>query len=146
MQKLEREDIVGILKNEHNIVRANFKMILESNSPMRDVYSQTAEAMLNHFNGEEKLVFPAFESNKGSLKLVYALYEEHGIVRKQISELNSLTAASENERWLAKAMVISALLEPHFALEESQVFPKAEKMLTIEQREAVGRRYKNKQF
>jgi hemerythrin-like domain-containing protein len=146
MQKLERDDIVSILKNEHNVVRANFKKILENKSPIRDIYSQTAEAVLNHFNGEEKLVFPAFESNKDSLTVVYALYEEHGLVRKQISELNSLTAASENDRWLAKAMVINSLLESHFALEESQVFPKAENMLTIEQREDIGRRYKNKQF
>jgi hemerythrin-like domain-containing protein len=74
------------------------------------------------------------------------LYEEHGIVRKQISELNSLTSASETDRWLAKAMVLNALLEPHFELEESQVFPKAQNMLTNEEREELGKRYKNKQF
>jgi hemerythrin-like domain-containing protein len=146
MQKLEREDIVSILKSEHDLVRNNFKKILESSSPMRDIYSPTAEAILNHFTGEEKLVFPKFEADKDSTTVVYALYEEHGIVRKQISEMSSLTGASDNERWMAKAMVLNALLESHFELEENQVFPKAENMLTTDEREDLGKRYKNKQF
>ncbi len=146
MQKLEKEDIVNILKTEHDVVRNNFKKILESRVPLRDVYSQTAQAILNHFTGEEKLVFPKFENNKDSITTVYALWEEHGIVRKQISELDSITSASDNERWLAKAMVLDALLEPHFGLEERQVFPKAESMLTVDEREELGRRYKNRQF
>jgi hemerythrin superfamily protein len=145
LQKMEKQDIVDILKNEHNLVRNNFKKIVESNMPLEDVYSQTANAILNHFNGEEKLVFPRFESNKESVTVVYALLEEHGIIRKQISELNEL-AASDNERWLGKAMVINALLEAHFELEENQVFPKAENMLTGEEREEAGTLYKNKQF
>ncbi len=146
MQKLEKEDIVSILKSEHDLVRNNFKQILESSTPMRDIYSPTADAILNHFTGEEKLVFPKFEADKDSTTVVYALYEEHGIIRKQISELSSLTGASDNKRWMAKAMVLNSLLESHLALEETKIFPKAENMLTTEQREDLGKRYKNKQF
>jgi hemerythrin-like domain-containing protein len=146
MQKLEKEDIVAILKAEHDVVRNNFKKILASESPLRDIFSQTADAILNHFNGEEKLVFNKFENINESTKTIYALYEEHGIVRKQISELISITAASDNERWLAKAMVLDALLEPHFMLEENQIFPQAEKLLSDDEREELGRLYKNRQF
>lgn len=146
MQKMEKEDIVNILKNEHNVVRNNFRKMLAQDSPMKDVYSPTADAILNHFNGEEKLVFPKFESNNDSLKIVYALLEEHGIIRKQISELSAMSTASDNEKWLGKAMVLNALLESHFELEENQVFPKAENMLTDEERKEAGELYKNKQF
>jgi len=145
MQKMEKEDIVNILKNEHNLVRNNFRKILAQDSPMKDVYSPTADAILNHFNGEEKLVFPKFGGNKETLRVVYALLEEHGVIRKQISELSAMSA-SDNEKWLGKAMVINSLLEAHFELEENQVFPKAENMLTDEEREEAGTLYKNKQF
>lgn len=145
MQKLEKTDIIDILKNEHNNVRSNFKKILSRDAQMRLIYSQTADAVLNHFNGEEKLVFPRFESNKDAITIVYALLEEHGIIRKQISELNDIDA-SDSERWLAKAMVINGLLEAHFMFEENQAFTKTEELLTSEERAEAGTLYRNKQF
>ena len=145
MQKLEREDIVNILKSEHNLVRDNFQKIIENNMPMTEIYKQTADAILNHFNGEEKLVFPKFSSNKETLRVVYALLEEHGVIRKQISELRAMSA-SDNEKWLGKALVLNDLLEVHFSREEHQVFPKAEDLLTTEERAEAGTLYKNKQF
>jgi hemerythrin-like domain-containing protein len=112
---------------------------------MRTLFSQTADAVMNHFNGEEKLVFPKFGGDKETLTVVYALLEEHGIIRKQISELNDL-ASSDNEHWLGKAIVINALLESHFELEENKAFPEAENLLTNDERAEAGTLYKNKQF
>ncbi len=113
---------------------------------MRDVYSQTAAAIMNHFLGEEKLVFPKFENNPETRKLTYELYEEHGIARRIINELSSNEVNPDNERWLAKAKVLGDILNPHFKVEEDDVFPKAKLMLSDEEQKDIGRRYKNKQF
>jgi hypothetical protein len=59
MQQLSSENIVEILKSEHNLVRRNLKKVLAKNIVDQEVISQTASAALNHFNGEEKLVFPS---------------------------------------------------------------------------------------
>ena len=133
------------MKDEHALVRNNFKKILEEKTPLRDVYSQTAAAIMNHFLGEEKLVFPKFESNPETRKLTDNLIEEHSIARRTIKELGSTTATLDNE-WLAKAKGLDDILNAHFKVEEDKVFPKAKLMLSDEEQRDIGRRYKNKQF
>lgn len=114
---------------------------------MKDVYSQTADAIRNHFLGEEKLIFPKFENNPESRTLVNKLYEEHSAARKIINELGSTpTSVSANETWFAKIKGLNNMLDAHFKLEEDEVFPKAENMLTDKEQKNIGKRYKNKQF
>jgi hemerythrin superfamily protein len=139
------ESIVKILKDEHNLVRENFKKILEGNNPMTDIYSQTADAILNHFLGEEKLVFPKFESNPETRRLTHELIEEHALARKTIKELSS-PSTSDNEKWFAKVKVLNDMLDNHFKLEEDDVFPKVGNMLSDKEQKDIGKQYKNKQF
>jgi hemerythrin-like domain-containing protein len=144
MQQLGSENIVEILKNEHNLVRSNLKKVLDGNSVDQEVISQTASAALNHFNGEEKLVFPKFESMPETRRLTFALYEEHGVARKLISDLES--GSMDADRWLAKVKVLDDLVNAHFKDEEEVVFPKAQEMLSAQALEDIGRRYNNQQF
>lgn len=144
MQQLGSENIVEILKSEHNLVRSNLKKVLDGNSVDQEVISQTASAALNHFNGEEKLVFPKFENMPETRRLTFALYEEHGVARKLISDLAS--GAMDADRWLAKVKVLDDLVNAHFKDEEDVVFPKAQEMLNTQALEDIGRRYNNQQF
>lgn len=145
MQQLSSENIVEILKNEHNLVRSNLKKVLDGNNVDQEVISQTASAALNHFTGEEKLVFPKFESMPETRRLTFALYEEHGVARKLISEIASSSTA-DVDRWLARVKVLDDLTGAHFRDEEEVVFPKAQELLTGDALIDIGRRYKNKQF
>jgi hemerythrin superfamily protein len=144
MQQLKSENIVEILKSEHNLVRANLKTILEGNTVNQEVISQTASAALNHFNGEEKLVFPKFESMSETRRLTFALLEEHGVARKLISDLASDTL--DADRWFAKVKVLDDLINAHFTDEETVIFPKAQELLNAQALEDLGRRYNNQQF
>jgi len=144
MQQLS-ENIVEILKSEHDLVRSNLKKVLDGNSVDQDVISQTANAALNHFTGEEKLVFPKFESMQETRRLTYALYEEHGLARKLISEI-AQSSTADTDRWLARIKVLDDLTSAHFRDEEEVVFPKAQEVLDAQTLEEIGRRYKNKQF
>jgi hemerythrin-like domain-containing protein len=145
MQQLGSENIVEILRSEHNLVRSNLKKILDGNTVNMEVCTQTANAALNHFTGEEKLVFPKFESMPETRRLTFALYEEHGLARKLISELGS-SSTTDADKWLAKVKVLDDLTSAHFKDEEEVVFPKAQELLSGEMLEDIGRRYKNKQF
>ena len=78
-------------------------------------------------------------------RLTFALYEEHGLARKLISELGSSTT-TDPDKWLAKVKVLDDLTSAHFRDEEEVVFPKAQELLTGEMLEDIGRCYKNKQF
>ena len=144
MQQMKSENIVEILKSEHNLVRANLKTILEGNTVNQEVISQTASAALNHFNGEEKLVFPKFESMPETRRLTFALLEEHGVARKLISDLAS--GSLDADRWFAKVKVFDDLINAHFNDEETVVFPKAQELLNAQALEDIGRRYNNQQF
>ena len=145
MQQLGSENIVEILKSEHNLVRNNLKKVLDGNTIDQQVISQTANAALNHFTGEEKLVFPKFESMPETRRLTFALYEEHGVARKLISEIGSSSTA-DADKLLAKVKVLDDVVNAHFKDEEDAIFPKAQEMLDTQQLEDIGRRYKNKQF
>ncbi len=144
MQQLSSENIVEILKSEHNLVRRNLKKVLAKNIVDQEVISQTASAALNHFNGEEKLVFPQFESLPETRRLTFALFEEHGVARKLISDLES--GSLDADRWLAKVKVLDDLINAHFKDEEDVVFPKAQELLNAQALEDIGRRYNNQQF
>jgi hemerythrin superfamily protein len=144
MQELKSENIVEILKSEHNLVRTNLKTVLDGNTVNQDIISQTASAALNHFNGEEKLVFPKFESMPETRRLTYALLEEHGVARKLISDLAS--GSLDADRWMAKVKVLDDLVNAHFNDEETVVFPKAQELLNAQELEDLGRRYNNQQF
>jgi hemerythrin-like domain-containing protein len=144
MQQLSSENIVEILKSEHNLVRRNLKKVLAKNIVDQEVISQTASAALNHFNGEEKLVFPQFESMPETRRLTFALFEEHGVARKLISDLES--GSLDADRWLAKVKVLDDLINAHFKDEEDVVFPKAQELLNAQALEDIGRRYNNQQF
>jgi hemerythrin superfamily protein len=144
MQELKSENIVEILKSEHNLVRTNLKTVLDGNTVNQDIISQTASAALNHFNGEEKLVFPKFESMPETRRLTFALLEEHGVARKLISDLAS--GSLDADRWMAKVKVLDDLVNAHFNDEETVVFPKAQELLNAQELEDLGRRYNNQQF
>jgi hemerythrin-like domain-containing protein len=144
MQQLSSENIVEILKSEHNLVRRNLKKVLAKNIVDQEVISQTASAALNHFNCEEKLVFPQFESLPETRRLTFALFEEHGVARKLISDLES--GSLDADRWLAKVKVLDDLINAHFKDEEDVVFPKAQELLNAQAFEDIGRRYNNQQF
>jgi hemerythrin superfamily protein len=144
MQELKSENIVEILKSEHNLVRTNLKTVLDGNTVNQDIISQTASAALNHFNGEEKLVFPKFESMPETRRLTFALLEEHGVARKLISDLAS--GSLDDDRWLAKVKVLDDLVNAHFKDEEDVIFPKAQELLNAQALEDIGRRYNNQQF
>jgi hemerythrin superfamily protein len=145
MQQMKSENIVEILKNEHNLVRSNLKKVLDGNTIDQEVISQTAAAALNHFTGEEKLVFPKFESMPETRRLTFALLEEHGVARKLISEIGSGSTA-DADKWLARIKVLDDLVNAHFKDEEEAIFPKAQELLNTQMLEDIGRRYKNKQF
>ncbi len=78
--------------------------------------------LVNHFEIEEQILFPAIQINLGKLPLVDSLIAQHRQVEDLIAQLRSTPAAALLER-------LCGLLAEHIRREESDLFQMAQSRL-----------------
>ena len=136
----DKDNIFGILKQEHAQVRQNLQRILDANKPMDDLFSQTANVLNAHMRGEEEYLYPRLEDNATTRQMAFVSYEEHNIA-KQL--LNNMGMASDSDRWMAKVRVLYTVINNHIYVEENQVFPKAKEVLFQQTEQEIRTQYLN---
>jgi len=78
--------------------------------------------LVNHFEIEEQILFPAIENSLGKLSLVASLIAEHREVEEIVAQLRSAPTAALLER-------LCGLLSEHIRREESDLFQLAQSRL-----------------
>jgi hemerythrin-like domain-containing protein len=78
--------------------------------------------LVNHFEIEEQILFPAMEGNLGKLSLVSSLIEQHREVDDLVAQLRARPTAGLLER-------LCGLLEEHIRREERDLFEMAQSRL-----------------
>jgi hemerythrin-like domain-containing protein len=78
--------------------------------------------LMNHFEIEERILFPAIENALGKLPLVTGLIAEHRTVEEIVAELRPAPTAELLER-------LCALLSEHIRREENELFQAAQARL-----------------
>jgi hemerythrin-like domain-containing protein len=86
-----------------------------------------------HFENEEQFLLPALTNSTFDQKLSERLLDEHKILRNYIHQLQNNFS---DKRMIE---VFANLLEQHIRFEERIYFPEAEKVLTEEQLEEIGK-------
>src|SRR4030042_5897480 len=81
--------IYDILKIEHKDVKRLFKQIIDEERFQENIYSQIKMALQLHMAGEEKLLYPRLENNAETRTLTLESYEEHGISKKIINDIDN---------------------------------------------------------
>jgi len=79
--------------------------------------------LVNHFEIEEQILFPAMENTLGPLPLVASLIAEHRLLESLIAQLRDVPGAALLER-------LCALLTEHVRREENDLFQMAQARLT----------------
>ncbi|HVT44543.1 MAG TPA: hemerythrin domain-containing protein [Thermoanaerobaculia bacterium] len=98
-----------------------------------------------HSTLEEEIFYPAFRDaaeKKDDQQLFFEATEEHHVVDLVLPELKSTDPSTE--QFGAKATVLKELIEHHVEEEESQMFPKARKLLGAAALEDLGARMKER--
>ena len=138
-------DAIALLKEDHKKVRGLLGRLEASSvraAGRREELVQTIERELKiHSKIEEEIFYPAFREaakKHDDKKLYHEAIEEHHVVDTVLAELKDAEPASEP--FAAKAKVLKDLVEHHAEEEETEMFPRARKLMGREELVKLGAR------
>jgi hemerythrin-like domain-containing protein len=127
-------DWCDALKTEHAMTLAIFDKIeaTDDNQAMAraTLLAKLKYALDKHAHQEENVIYPALRQ-ANSAHDADALTSEHGYVKTYLYELETISKTSPE--WLARVRDFRAMIEEHMRMEENEVFPAFQKVLSPEQ-------------
>jgi hemerythrin superfamily protein len=124
-------DWAEALKTEHAMTLAIFDKIEATDDSQGiargSLLMKLKYALDKHAHQEENVIYPALRQANQAHD-ADALNAEHGYVKTYLYELETLSNTSPE--WLARVRDFRAMLEEHMRMEENEVFPAFQKMLT----------------
>jgi hemerythrin-like domain-containing protein len=137
------KDAITLLKQDHQKVRellGQLEETTEKATGKREKLLATIEQELAiHTRIEEEIFYPAFREaarKKDDAKLYYEAVEEHHVVDLVLPEIKG--ADVESDEFAAKAKVLKDLVEHHAEEEETEMFPRARKLMDREELLRLG--------
>ncbi|HXH02284.1 MAG TPA: hemerythrin domain-containing protein [Candidatus Competibacteraceae bacterium] len=95
--------------------------------PCFEYFREESEA---HFNGEEQVLFPAFEACTGMRAgPTHVMRQEHAQLRGLLEAMTQALAQRDREQYLGLADTLMILLQQHNLKEEQVLYPMAEQVL-----------------
>jgi hemerythrin superfamily protein len=138
-------DALKLLKTDHKKVKTLFGEVEElgdrASAQRKKLFQQIDQELTIHSKIEETIFYPEFRrrANKGEEKEeVLEAYEEHGIVKTIIGELENLDP--KDETYKPKLSVLKELVEHHVREEEHNMFPMARELFDENELEEIGER------
>jgi hemerythrin-like domain-containing protein len=111
----------------------------------KDLLSEIENEVKVHTTVEEEIFYPAFKKavrSKSDQEIYFEAIEEHHVVDLVIPEIKSTDAASE--QFGAKATVLKDLIEHHAEEEETEMFPKARKVMNPDELVELGKQIQSR--
>lgn len=136
-------DAIALLKADHQKVRALLGELTESSeratTKREELLAEIERELKIHTTIEEQIFYPAFRDaaeKADDRKLYFEAVEEHHVVDTVLPELEGTEVGSPT--FAAKAKVLMDLVEHHAEEEESEMFPRARKLLGRERLARLG--------
>ncbi|HLN99922.1 MAG TPA: hemerythrin domain-containing protein [Pyrinomonadaceae bacterium] len=135
-------NVFALLKADHKKV-AGIMEKLDSTTERgvktrEELFTQLKTELDVHARIEETIFYPALEEADETRDITLEAFEEHRLVKQLLGELESMN--KDQEEWTAKFTVLKENVEHHVEEEEGDMFPKARKVLSDKQAEALGTR------
>jgi hemerythrin superfamily protein len=131
-----------LLKTDHKKVAGIFEKLEPTTErgvkTREELFAQLKNELDVHARIEEEIFYPALKEADKTHDIVLEGYEEHGVIKTLLGELDELSKADET--WGAKLKVLQENVEHHVEEEEGEMFPKAKQVLSAEEIEALGER------
>lgn len=103
------------------------------------LFEELKAALLAHSKAEEKVFYPVLKRNDETKSMALEAVEEHHLVELLLRELSRIEPT--DERWTAKFTVLKENVEHHVEEEESEIFDKAQEILSDEEADEVGEKF-----
>lgn len=116
------DQLFQTLKKDHQEVKSLFKKLTEAKKAdqREELLEQLDSEITPHMRAEERTVYMALQKNKEAKEDALEAFEEHHAARLVMHELQDLSA--DDERFLAKTMVLKEMVEHHLKEEEKEIF------------------------
>jgi len=130
-------DAIELLESQHREVEKLFAKIerAKSEDVKAQLFEQIADKLAVHASIEEHHFYPAVKAKRTEDILLESL-EEHLGIKRVLADL--LETEASDETFDAKISVLKEQVSHHVEEEESELFPKVQKLLGSEQLEAIG--------
>ncbi|HEX5274529.1 MAG TPA: hemerythrin domain-containing protein [Candidatus Rubrimentiphilum sp.] len=138
-------DAIKLLKEDHKKVKALFEEVEElgerASAQRKNLFQKIDKELTLHSKVEETLFYPEFKKraeNSEERDEVLEAYEEHGVVKVMIGELEDLDP--KDEKYKPKLTVLKELVLHHVKEEEGELFPMARELFEPEELNRIGDR------
>jgi hemerythrin superfamily protein len=134
-------DAVALLKADHKDLRRMLAELQEvtANGRRERLFSQVEDALKTHTTIEEEIFYPAFRDaavTDRDRKLFFEAMEEHRAADTILPDVGK--AKSEADVFEARAKVLKEIVEHHAEEEETDMFPRARKLLPPSELRRLG--------
>lgn len=142
-------DAIALLKKDHHNVRQLLKKLeaAEEGEERLELFSQVQNELKIHTQIEEEIFYPAFrQSAEGeeAEHLYYEALEEHHVVDMVLPEIRDTDENSDE--FAAKAKVLKDIVEHHAEEEETEMFPKARKLMDSSELKGLGQQLEQRKM
>lgn len=142
-KRTQEKDAIAVLKEDHDRVRellGQLEETTERGATRRETLLAKIEQELKvHTRIEEEIFYPAFREaarKQDDRELYYEAIEEHHVVDLVLPEIKE--TETDSDEFGAKAKVLKDLVEHHAEEEESEMFPRARKLMDREELMRLG--------
>jgi hypothetical protein len=134
------QDAIALLKQDHKTMRELLAKLEEAEGRERETTLKRIEHELKvHTKIEEDIFYPAFREaaeKEDDTKLYFEALEEHHVVDMVLPEIKDTDI--DADEFPAKAKVLKDLVEHHAEEEETEMFPRAKKLMDRAQLMELG--------
>jgi hemerythrin superfamily protein len=134
------QDAIALLKQDHKTVRELLSKLEEAEGRDREATLKTIEHELKiHTKIEEDIFYPAFREaaeKEEDKEPYFEALEEHHVVDLVLPEIKK--TEPDADEFKAKAKVLKDLVEHHAEEEETEMFPRAKKLMDRAQLMELG--------
>jgi hemerythrin-like domain-containing protein len=135
-------NVFTLLKTDHKKVAGILEKIDATTErgvkTREELFTQLKTELDVHARIEETIFYPELEKADETHDITLEAFEEHRLVKQLLGELEKMDKGEE--QWTARFTVLKENVEHHVEEEETEMFPKAKKVLSDEQAEELGTR------
>lgn len=131
-------EAVSYLTRQHRELEELLEKAVECQDPAkrREIFSRAADHLALHLESEEQVLYPAVKSS-GTQDILLESLEEHLSLKRLMTDLMELDPAAQT--YEPKLKVLKEQSEHHHGEEEDDLFPKIEKLLSLERRTELAK-------
>lgn len=131
-------DAVDLLIKQHRELERMLDQIADEKSEekIKQLFAQAGDHLTVHIKSEEEIFYPAVNAARTEDDLLESL-EEHLSLKRFLADLLALEPA--DKAFEPKFKVLKEQTEHHHKEEEEHLFPEVKKMLSEDQRTALGK-------